>query len=278
MHKKTKVLCLSVPFSMFFLMALPLVLHAQKDDEVKIINATVLLRENKAPESKVFPQNLKNNWKVSTDNVSVSEKTILVNTPQGMTLIIAQLPYPAPVDEIGVAARLSWLWPNAWEEVKHHQSQWVITVAGSPSQSNEMYQLLTLAVAAALESSNAAGVYMNSKYLLLPSDFFSAAARNMAQNQTIPLYCWIYFGRPGGGNGFTIGMEEFGLREMEIAGSEQSEAEVHATLYDAALSVIKHGTKLEDGQSVVTEEGAKIPVFLRKSTLLQEKEVLQLDY
>jgi hypothetical protein len=53
---------------------------------------------------------------------------------------------------------------------------------------------------------------------------------------------------------------------------------VHATLYDAAISVVKYGTKLGDGQSVVTEEGAKIPVSLRDGIFLQEKKVLKLDY
>jgi hypothetical protein len=261
-----------------FILAPAQSMFAQKDSETKIATATVLLREMKAPDSKIFLQNLKSNWKVNTDDVSVSEKTIIVNAPNGLTLIVAQLPYPAPVDEIGVAARLSWLWPNAWEETKQHQSQWVITVAGSASKSLDMYKLLTLATAAALESSSAAGVLMSSQYLLLPPGFFNAAARNMSQNQTIPLYCWVYFGRPGGGNGFTVGMEELGLAEMEIAGSEQNEAEVHATLYDAAMSVMKYGTKLGDGQSVVTEEGAKIQVLLRNGTFLQEKKVLKLDY
>ena len=66
-------------------------------------------------------------------------------------------------------------------------------------------------------------------------------ARNMRDNQSLPLYCWAYFGMTQEkelSSGYTWGLQEFGLSEMEIVLSKQSQPDVHAVLYDAASTVV----------------------------------------
>jgi hypothetical protein len=82
---------------------------------------------------------------------------------------------------------------------------------------------------------------------------------------------------PGKGGGYTFGLQEFGLTEMEISDPAQSDASVHATLYDAVMSVVKYNTRLSDGQSVTTEEGQKIPVRLTKAMFIEGQQVLRLE-
>ncbi|MDO8369028.1 MAG: DUF4261 domain-containing protein, partial [Saprospiraceae bacterium] len=173
---------------------------------------------------------------------------------------------------------LSWLWKTAAEETSRHQAQVVISVIGPANRSLDLHKIFTQTAAAVLETTRSPGLFMDGQYLLLSAGYYIAAARNMVQNQTIPLYCWVYFGRPGEGNSFTYGMSEFGLPEMEIVNSTNAEAEVHATLYDAAMSVVKYGTILQDGQTLTTEEGTKSVVHLTKGTYLEEKKVLRLEY
>jgi len=263
---------------LFVLVASRGLLFAQKPTEQLVVSGTVLLHEKKAPDSKALLGAMKSSWKLKTDSVNIGEKTLVFSAIGGATVMIAYLEYPAAPDEIGAAARLSWLWNNAAEETSKHQAQVVISVIGPANRSLELHKVFTQTAAAVLETTRAPGIFLDGQYLLLSSGYYTAAARNMVQNQSIPLYCWVYFGRPGGGNGFSYGLTEFGLPEMEIINSSNTEVEVHATLYDAAMSVVKYGTQLKDGQTLTTEEGAKSVVRLVKGTYLEEKKVIRLEY
>lgn len=253
-------------------------LFAQKPAEQKVISGIVLLSEKTAPDNKALLSALKTNWKLKADSVNNSDKTLVFNTSGGATVMVAFLEYPAAPDEIGAAARLSWLWKTANEEVGKHKAQVVISVIGPANRSLDLYKIFTQTAAAVIEVTKAPGIYMSSQYLLLSSGYFTAAAQNMVQNQSIPLYCWVYFGRPGGGNGFTYGLSEFGLPEMEIVNVSHAEAEVHALLYDLAMSAIKYNTKVQDGESLTTEEGAKVVLRLVQGTYLGEQKVLRAEY
>lgn len=254
------------------------VLFAQKSPQQLVVSGTVLLNQKISPDSKAVLSALKSNWKIKADSVNIADKTLVFNTTGGATVMVAYLDYPAAPDETGAAARLSWLWKTAAAETSKHQAQVVISVIGPANRSLDLHKVFTQAAAAVLETTKAPGIYMDGQYLLVSSGYFLAAARNMVQNQTIPLYCWVYFGRPGEGNGFTYGLTEFGLPEMEIVNATYSESEVHAMLYDAAMSVVKFGTILQDGQTLLTEEGGKSVVHLVKGTYLEEQKVLRLDY
>ncbi len=251
---------------------------AQKPNEQLVVSGTVLLQEKKAPDNKALLTALKTTWKLKADSVNITDKTIVFNTLGGATVMVAYLEYPAAPDEIGAAARLSWLWKTAAEETSMHQAQVVISVIGPANRSLDLHKIFTQTAAALLEVTRSSGIFMESQYLLLSNGYYTAAARNMIQNQSIPLYCWVYFGRPGSGNGFTYGLTEFGLEEMEIVNSTYSETEVHATLYDASMSVVKYNTHFQDGQTLTTEEGTKSVVHLVKGTYLEDKKVLRLDY
>lgn len=251
--------------------------QAQKTKEPKVVSGTVLINNRVPLDAQALISAIKSDWKIKADSISISDKTIVFSTATA-TVMVAQLDYPADPIEIKAAARLSWLWTNAEAEAVRHQSQVVISVIGSEEKSLDLHLLFSKVAAAVLENASASGVYMNSQYLLLPKGFYSGAAHNMIENQSLPVYCWIYFGRPGDGGGYTYGMQEFGLTDLEIVKSEHSEADVHAALYDAVYSLVKYNTKLTDGQSVVTEEGLKLPVKRSKAIFLEGLDVFRLTY
>ncbi|MFN0212716.1 MAG: DUF4261 domain-containing protein [Saprospiraceae bacterium] len=253
-------------------------IYAEKPIEQLVVSGTVLLDKKTAPEYKALLAKLKTNWMLKADSITMADKTLVFNTVGGASVMVAYLDYPAAPDEIGAAARLSWLWKTAAQETSEHQAQVVISVVGSYNRSLDIHKIFTQTAAAVLEVTKGPGIYMDSQYLLISREYYIASAKNMVQNQTIPLYCWVYFGRPGEGNGFTFGLADFSLPEMEIVNSMHNEAEVHATLYDAALSVVKYGTLLKDGQTVTTEEGTQALVLLVQGTYLEDKKVLRLDY
>lgn len=273
----TQKLVFSAAFLLFFTL-FSLNLSAQKKAAQKVVSGTVLLQNRKPLDQKSLLNALRSTWKVRADSLNAGDKTLIFNTQGGATVMIAYLDYPAATDLVGVAARFSWIWSTAQQETASHQAQLVISVIGDNRKSLDLYKIFTQTTAAVLETTSAAGVLIEAQYLLLSPGYFSASASNMLKNQIIPLYCWVYFGRPGEGGGFTLGLAEFGLPEMEISASEQAEPEVHALLYDAALTVLKYGTQVKDGETITTEEGNKVMVKLVPSAFVDNPAVLRLEY
>lgn len=262
---------------LLFFFAFQSLSFTQTNNAQQVVSGIIMVNDNAHLDTKALLGNLNADWKVKTDSVNSTDKTLVFST-NGATVMVSQLHYPADPIEIRAAAQLSWMWRAAVEEALPHQSQVLISVIGGADKSLELYQLFTKVAGALLENTNSCGVFMNSQYLLIPKGFYSAAAHNMLDNQTLPIYCWIYFGMPGDGGGYTFGMEEFGLREMEIVKSSSNNVDVHATLYDAAASVLKYNSRPTEGEFIVTEEGTKIPVRLSKGVFLEGHQVLQLQF
>ncbi|MDO8367182.1 MAG: hypothetical protein Q7T20_10320, partial [Saprospiraceae bacterium] len=95
---------------LFILVAFQGGLYAQKTAEQLVVSGIVLLQEKKAPDNKALLSALKSSWKLKADSVNIADKTVVFNTIGGATVMIAYLEYPAALDEVGAAARLSWLW------------------------------------------------------------------------------------------------------------------------------------------------------------------------
>lgn len=246
----------------------------------KVVSGVVLLNNKTAPDAKTLLASLKKDWTLKVDSSSVAEKTIVFTGPGAATVMIAFLDYPVPAAEIGTAARISWLWKNGADEALRHQSQVVISVIGTEGKALDLYKLFTAVAGGVLENTNACGVYMADQYLLLSKGFYTSAARNMRDNQTLPLYCWAYFGMTQENDlssGYTWGLQEFGLSEMEIVNSKQTMADVHAVLYDAAITVVQYNLKLQDGQRFTTLEGQKL-TGKRSKGVYQEGETFKIEY
>lgn len=239
----------------------------------------VLLNDKTAPDPKQILSALRSDWKLKPDSISISDKTLVFSIP-GATVMLAYLDYPVAAPEVQAAASIAWLWNNAGPEVARHQSQVVISIVGSSNRSLDLYKTFTKVAAATLDKTNSSGVFLNSQYLLSSKPFFAGAARNMMQEQSLPVYCWVYFGMLQQNNlnsGYTFGMGEFGFPDMEIVNSTHTVQEVHAALYDATQKIILYNLQLTDGQQVATEEDIKIPVKKMPGEML-EGEVLRLQY
>jgi hypothetical protein len=265
-------------FCLFFII-LSFAVTAQPANSQKIVTASVLVNDKIAPDPQQILSALRSDWKMKPDSINISDKT-LVFSVAGATVMLAHLDYPVEAAEVQAAASISWLWKNAGPEIAKHQSQVVISILGSSSKALDLYKVLTKVAAATLEKTNSSGVFLNSQYVVSSKPFFIAGARNMMQEQSLPVYCWIYFGMLQENNlnsGYTYGMAEFGKEDMEIFHSEHSVQEVHAALYDATQSIILYNLQLNDGQEVTTGEGVKIPVKKMKGQML-EGEVLRLQY
>ncbi|MCC7466068.1 MAG: hypothetical protein IT261_07355 [Saprospiraceae bacterium] len=178
------------------ILALICLMPVSSTAQQKVINASVLLSQKNAPDNKRLLDVLKNKWKVPVDSVNISDKTLVFNSFGGSTVMIAYLDYPVATDEAGAAARLSWLWKDGAGIAANHQAHIVISVIGPSGKTLDMYKIMTQATAAVLEFTGAPAVFQQAQYLMLEAGYFTNAARNMLANQSLPVYCWVYFGRP----------------------------------------------------------------------------------
>lgn len=260
-------------------------LAQKKDDppaatEQKVVSGAILLNDKTPPNATALLASLRKDWKLKTDSVNTTDKTTVFSS-ENATVMIAFLDYPVPPAEIRTAARLSWLWRSGAPEALRHQSQLVISVIGTTAKTPDLYKLFTKVAAGVLENTNASGFYVSSQYLLLSKDFYTSAARNMRDNKTTPIYCWVYFGMTQEkelSGGYTYGLQEFGLQELEIVNSKQPMQETHAVLYDAALTVIQYNLKLQNGQTFTTLEGQKLKATLSKAAFQEGEETIKLEY
>lgn len=240
-------------------------------EEQKVVTATILLSDKNTLETKSLVAALKSDWKINADSASTRDKTVVFSVP-GATVMIAHLDYPVPAAEIKAGADLSWLWKNAAPEALRHQSQVVISVIGAATKTVELYKILTKVAGATLENTHATGYFINDRYLLLPKNFVLSAARNMLNEETLPLYCWVYFGmlqESEGASGYTYGLQDFGMQEMEVVNSKNTLTEVHSMLYELTGYLLQKNVRLQDGQTFEGLEDLKLPVRLSKAAFLQ---------
>jgi hypothetical protein len=252
---------------------------ANPDTENKIVTGSVLLDQKTPLDAKALLAALKTDWKIRTDSANIGEKTIVFSAP-GATIMIAYLEYPVAPAEIKAAAQISWLWTKAAAEAGRHQAQAVISVISSNGKMLDAYKLFTKVAACLLEQRSASGVYMNNQYLLIPKGFYTAAAHNLLSNQTLPVYCWVYFGiqqEKDKAGGYTYGLQEFGTKEMEIANSKHQLQDVQAALYDAALYIIQSHEIITNGQTIPVQGDQKITVHLSKAVYI-DGETWKLDF
>jgi hypothetical protein len=269
--------------ALFFLLCSAVFSHTAvariTENQNQIVTGVVLLNEKKAPDAKVLVAALKKDWKLSPDSVSHSDKTTVFSVP-GAVVMIAWLDYPPPAPEVRAAARISWLWPNAETEALNTRSQLVISVVGNNAQSLNLHKIFTKIAGAALELFPSNGTYMGDRFLLLSKGFYVSAAKNALDDTALPVYCWVYFGiqqREGLSGGYTYGLQEFGQKEIEISGSQNSMQEVHAMLYDVTAFVVQWNYTLKSGTVFDGIPDAKLPVLVSPAVFI-DGETVKLTY
>jgi len=256
-------------------------LSAQKatGTDNKAVSGIVLLNDQTPVNFKALTETIKKDWGVRLDSSSQTGKNLVLYTT-GATVMLAYMNYPASPVEIKSAAEGAWMWPAARNEAPKHQAQVVVTVVGANKKAVQLYKLYTRVAAAVLDNSRACGIYLPGQYLLQSKAFFLQSARNLDQN-TLPIYCWIYFGmfEDGGQScAYTYGLTEFGMSDLEIVKSKHSLQEAHAVLYDAAKDALQNNRILQEGSVLETLEGKKYPLALSKSPYLDGRETLKVGY
>lgn len=248
--------------------------------QYKVVTGTVLLTELKQPDLKKIAQQLQQKWDTKADSLIIRENTATF-TANDATVSIAFFDAPDRTEDLLAASGISWLWKRAEYEVSGHRSQLIISVFGDHRRSLELYMLFTRVAASALETTQSLGVFMNNQYLVLEKGFYLTAAEGLKARQSMPIYCWVYFGimeEEGLSGGYTYGLSEFGSPELESRSQAATVADIHNLLYETALKSIETRTPWSGGDQFTTGSGDKLVLRASKGYYLKDSDVLHIDF
>jgi hypothetical protein len=191
---------------------------------------------------------------------------------------------PAPIPGMTAADEpraKALLWPNAAEEMRHHERHVIVTVVGEANPIVQT-QVLTQATVALVDSSDGAiGVYWPSSDLLFASKWFcQAACRFLPDGFALPI--WVNFRlakTPDGSSaGFTRGLSALGHKEFETACSPESPDELRERLLGLVGYVLDNGPVIKDGDTIGEDTHERIKVTYGPSSFGVPGEVMRLDY
>jgi hypothetical protein len=179
----------------------------------------------------------------------------------GQTLFIVLMPMPLPRSRLWESP--SWRWPTVAEDVKGHKHHAIVGIVRDECSPVVRSALLTMLVASLLSSTDSIGVCWGSALAVNSRDFFIEQAKGLAAGK-IPLPLWVdvygkrrFFGRK---NLRTVGMNDFGLMEIEVRGTRQSARHMFGVVFDMADYLLKKGPVIKDGDTIGNDDG-----FLRVS-------------
>jgi hypothetical protein len=181
-------------------------------------------------------------------------KTGALNFHFGKVTVTASiLPTPMPEDHLEPAYRASWLWPSAKEELRGHAMMLTVSAAGGAAPADRMIPQTMVVTAVIGTCPQAAGVFWEgANHLVKARVFRDFAAKQLPNN--LPLLLWI--GCPVGRNpdgtsrGYTVGLEQFGLPEIETNDSPVSVADLRQRLSELANYLITETPDIRDGATI----------------------------
>lgn len=218
---------------------------------VRLLLGMVLLEEPNSLNLEGFFTELKDRWHLDIKNTDAKDH-IAVFDANGYDIAVAHMPFPVPGKEIQHAAKLSYLWKNADDEISRSKSHIVLTLTkpgNDPVAENLLYSKIASSL---MNNSKSIGIYIGGRTLVLRKDFYQENLQSMSADD-LPLFIWLYFGlikENGKQFIYTYGLADFGKKEMEIIDSEHSNSELTELMFNMAHYVIASDVELQDGETI----------------------------
>ncbi|MEM9367733.1 MAG: DUF4261 domain-containing protein [Planctomycetota bacterium] len=203
--------------------------------------------------------------------------------PTTGSVFIAPMPAPIePSDEGNLPGRT--LWPeDKFDEVRAHETHWVITSVGTGFDAKDQALMVTQVVDMALRSHpSALGVVWGPDVLRVYGPAFQDLARLHSEDH-LPVMLWIGLtldpnASDGSPVGFTGGMEMFDLMDIECQESPEPPDELRSRLIFLCEYLIENGLVIRDGDTIGESERERLKITYGPSQRDPAKQVMHLSY
>lgn len=160
-------------------------------------------------------------------------------------------------------------WPGAINGLMRHQSHMLISVNIDNRRATDLFSLATKVTASALSAApDALGVYWPSTPQLINRNSFVEQASTFP---SLPLDLWIDIrvgkGRDGSVTASTSGLNGFGLRELELIDSPESQEAARIRLTNLVSQMLRHRRNITDGATLGYDDQWKTVISVRSSRL-----------
>jgi uncharacterized protein DUF4261 len=170
--------------------------------------------------------------------------------PGGVQAALGAMPAPVPRQELVGPAATSWLWPDGPTEVPLHKAHFIVFASGRVAPL-EVHVASTRVIAAVLHATDALGVYWGAAGHVIRADVFEGLA-HAVEEDPLPVMLWVDFRCKADNKNstlFTVGMDKFGLMEIEVQRSTKPVGELRRIAIDLASHLITKGPVVADGET-----------------------------
>jgi hypothetical protein len=199
----------------------------------------------------------------------------------GSTVSFRIVSRPITAPEFSHACSDSWLWPDAKEKLRDHRGHIVLSLDSQETRLNQV-KFLSLATTALLMSTpGCRGVYWPAANLVVSPEMFQEFCVRMLPD-SLPLYIWIDFrvakNSFGKAMGYTRGMSQFGLMEMETLNAPEEMEELRERFFGLAVYLVENGLTFKNGDFIDEEAPERVRVVYGDSSFGHSKRVMRLEF
>lgn len=196
--------------------------------------------------------------------------------------VLAFLPMPIPGGEAEQFAANNIMWPEGPAEVAQHTAHVLVTNIGGEVDSavGSALQVSQLALVA-LELFNGIGVYWGNASVCHSRAAFERCCARMSESN-VPVPIWLRLQPTLNSEGerglYTLGMDQFGLMDIEIDRYDMLPQELLDFVCNVAQYLILNGPVIKDGDTVGGSETERILVRHQPSLIEPERTVYKIVF
>lgn len=199
-------------------------------------------------------QSLLLNWQINAGEPPQTPREPWIFRVNGSLVVVGLEPRPVPDHAADEQAKNCHDWPEAADVAHAHQAYLAVAVIAESASLIENARTAMKVLASLCEQPNARAVNAASR-LFAPDVYRKAALAMQDSEKAFPIFNLIYFGLwqqndVEGLSGYTVGLDRFGVREVEIQGSLLKPLEIRALMVDAAMMQITRGKTFAEGEEV----------------------------
>lgn len=197
-------------------------------------------------------------------------------------IAILTAPVPVPWSDLEGPCATSILWPDATASVGAHKSHAIVTVRGELDPIAIATLLTQVSAALMAATPSALGVFWTNATLVVPKNLFIDFAVDVLPLGP-PLAIWVDYrvgptDNEGVSRGFTTGLAELGLMELEAQAAPESPSELRKRFEGISGYLLEHGLVIQDGDTLGESATEKIRVLFSPSSFGNKDQVMQLVY
>lgn len=222
------------------------------------LRTAFILFDNEQLDFEKFKSNLKNEW-----GIEIKEKVqedILIFYIKEMMIAVTFVNGRVPNNEAEENSKNNYLWKEGFEVTKKHKSHAILNIlqGDDPVKVSMTFSVIATSL---LRLDNAIGIYQIPT--VLSPEFYIENTIESIQNNELPILNWVYIGiypDKNGFSGYTMGLDFFNKKEIEVLNSKAKPSELYEFLLDISSYVIESDVELLDGQTIGFSEEQKLPI------------------